>query len=312
MSLDLFLDRIINKPSIKTQVVTAILNQVQHERDGYGINRSAVKECVDVFLSLEPSKGVTVYKRDLEPVFLEKSEEFYRKEGEHLATSCDTPEFLRSVCTTCIIMTISHTKQVQARFEAEESRTHHYLSSQTTQPLLQILKDHLLTPHLNNVISKENSGLDVMIDNNQFQDLERLYRLCLKVPTGLPTLRSSLKTSIVRRGKEINSTSLGDDLVDIEGEAPPEKSKDKGKAKAKASGLETAINWVQDVLSLKDRVDLVWKTSFDSNRDVESTLNEVGLKFQTLPLPCTYIELVGVYVLRQSQREMFRVHLFVH
>ncbi|PPQ69073.1 hypothetical protein CVT26_003548 [Gymnopilus dilepis] len=279
MSLDLFLDRIINKPSIKTQVVTAILNQVQHERDGYGINRSAVKECVDVFLSLEPSKGVTVYKRDLEPVFLEKSEEFYRKEGEHLATSCDTPEFLRSV---------------QARFEAEESRTHHYLSSQTTQPLLQILKDHLLTPHLNNVISKENSGLDVMIDNNQFQDLERLYRLCLKVPTGLPTLRSSLKTSIVRRGKEINSTSLGDDLVDIEGEAPPEKSKDKGKAKAKASGLETAINWVQDVLSLKDRFDLVWKTSFDSNRDVESTLNEAFTSFVNLNEKCS--EFISLFI----------------
>lgn len=285
MSLELFLNHIINKPSIKTQVVTAILNQVQHERDGYVINRSAVKECVDVFLSLEASKGTTVYKRDLEPVLLEKSEAFYQKEGEHLATSCDTPEFLRLVSHHIFFMVVSNTSQVQGRFDAEELRTHHYLSSQTTHPLLQILKNHLLTPHLVNVIAKENSGLDVMIDNSQFDDLARLYRLCLKVPTGLPTLRSSLKVSIVRRGKEINSTSLGEDLVDVEDEASTEKSKEKGKAKAKASGIETAINWVQDVLSLKDKFDLVWKSSFDSNREVESTLNEVSFAITSLLFP---------------------------
>ncbi|KAF8910649.1 ubiquitin ligase SCF complex subunit Cullin [Gymnopilus junonius] len=279
MGLELFLNHIVDKPSIKSQVVSAILSQVQHERDGYVINRSAMKECVDIFLGLEVSKGTTVYKHDLEPIFLEKSEVFYQKEGEHLATSCDTPEFLRLV---------------QGRFDAEELRTHHYLSSQTTHPLLQILKDNLLTPHLENVIAKGNSGLDVMIDNSQFDDLARLYRLCLKVPTGLPILRSSLKSSIVRRGKEINSTSLGEDFVDVEDETLTDKSKGKGKAKAKASGIETAINWVQDVLNLKDKFDLVWRASFDSNRDVESMLNEAFASFVNLNQKCS--EFISLFI----------------
>ncbi|KDR76203.1 hypothetical protein GALMADRAFT_225884 [Galerina marginata CBS 339.88] len=279
MGLELFLNHIINKPPIKTQIVTAILNQVQHERDGHVINRSAVKECVDVFLSLEADKSATVYKRDLEPLFLEKSQAFYVKEGQRLANSSDTPEFLRSV---------------EGRFEAEESRTHHYLSSQTTQPLLQILKDNLLTPHLATVIAKENSGLDVMIDNNQTSDLSRLYRLCLKVPTGLTCLKSSLKTSIIRRGKEINIVSLGEDFVDVEGEGPMETDKGKGKARAKGSGIEPAITWVQEVLNLKDRFDLSWKNSFESNREVESALNEAFGSFVNLNPKCS--EFISLFI----------------
>ena len=95
MGLTLFYKHII-KPPIKDHLVTAILNQVGHERNGYGINRSAVKGCVEVLLCLH-SNDVTVYKRDLEPKFLQESEAFYEKEGQDLANSCDAPEFLRRV-----------------------------------------------------------------------------------------------------------------------------------------------------------------------------------------------------------------------
>ncbi|KAF8149979.1 Cullin [Crassisporium funariophilum] len=262
MGLDLFYQRIIRLP-IKDHVVAAILNQVQYERDGYVINRSAVKGCVDVFLSLADDSGVTVYKNELEPVLLKESESFYSKEGNRLLNSCDAPEFLRLV---------------DGRFEAEESRTNHYLSSQTGHPLRQILKDQLLTPHLPSVISKPNSGLDVMADMNKFADLSRLYRLSAAVPTGLPCLKSSLKASIARRGKEINNASLGQEFVDAEAEkAEKPKKLDSSKAKA-AVGIQPAVNWVQDVLGLKDKFDTVWRT-FQSNREVESGLNEAFESF---------------------------------
>jgi cullin 3 len=77
--------------------VTAILNQIQFERDGYVVNRSAIKGCVDVFLALQDSTGLTVYKRDLEPSLLRESETFYAAEGLKLLQSCDAPEYLRRV-----------------------------------------------------------------------------------------------------------------------------------------------------------------------------------------------------------------------
>lgn len=96
--LELFLLHIL-QPPIRDHLVSAILKQVHIEREGFVINRSAVKGCVDVFVSLETGEGPgqTVYKCYLEPSFLKESEAFYRGEGMHLLTSCDAPQFLRRV-----------------------------------------------------------------------------------------------------------------------------------------------------------------------------------------------------------------------
>jgi len=121
-----------------------------------------------------------------------------------------------------------------------------------------------------------------MVDNNQFNDLSRLFRLCIMVPTGLPCLKAALTESIVQRGRSINEASLGDDFVDVEEESREPESpnkKDKGKAKAKnaGSGIQPAVTWVQEVLNLKDKIDTVWKKSFQSNREVESSINNVWI-----------------------------------
>ena len=62
------------------------------------INRSAVKECVDVLSQLKAEgSGLSVYKQDLEPMILQASETFYQAEGRTLLESCDAPEYLRRV-----------------------------------------------------------------------------------------------------------------------------------------------------------------------------------------------------------------------
>ncbi|OBZ72292.1 Cullin-3B [Grifola frondosa] len=92
--LMLFVQHII-KPPIEDHVISAVLNQIQTERDGYTINRSAVKGCVDVFMQLsDANDGMSIYKRDLEPAILKESEVFYKSEGERLLETCDAPEFL--------------------------------------------------------------------------------------------------------------------------------------------------------------------------------------------------------------------------
>lgn len=116
-----------------------------------------------------------------------------------------------------------------------------------------------------------------MIDGNKISDLSRLYRLFVMVPAGLPCLKTSLKASIARRGKEINDASIGEDAdVDVENpEGETKKTESKGKGKA-SLGIQPAITWVQGVLSLKDKFDAIWKEAFESSREVESALIEVG------------------------------------
>ncbi|KAG1781634.1 Cullin [Suillus placidus] len=272
--LDLFLKHII-RPPIQDHVTSAVLSLIQIERDGYVISRSVVKECVDVLLQLSVDHDAkTVYKRDLEPAVLAASETFYSAEGKRLLETCDAPEYLR---------------RVEARLDSEQARTYHYLFSQTGGPLRKILERHLLTHNLSTVIGMPNSGLDVMVDLDKFDDLNRLYRLFLMVPSGMPTLRRSFKDSILRRGREINlaSTSIeaGQDMDDGDlNDAENTKGKDKGQGRA-ATGpptLALALKWVQTVLDLKDKFDCVWTRAFDNNREVESSLNEAFEDFINL------------------------------
>lgn len=100
--LKAFLQNIIRSP-IKDHVITAVLNQIEVERDGYVINRSAVKGCVDVLLSLQTDGGATVYKHLLEPAVLKESQSYYEREGRRAVEECDAPGFLKKVrCLACL------------------------------------------------------------------------------------------------------------------------------------------------------------------------------------------------------------------
>ena len=284
--------------------MSAILNQIQIERNGHVISRSAVKGCVDVFLSLKRTEGSSVYKQLLEPAVLEESEIFYKEEGQKLLNSCDTPEYLRRVSLLHITLVyLINPSQAEARFESEESRTHHYLSTQTASPLQHILKNELLTAHLSSIISKPNSGLDAMIDALKLDDLKRLYRLYLMVPTGRPCLKEALKHSIGRRGKEINHASSGcgvDEMGSVEDNAG--KTKTKERPNIASQTLALALQWVQDVLDLKDRFDLIWKEAFSSDRDLKSAIDTVcSHLFLVIHATLNTLILIGFRIIYQSQ-----------
>lgn len=181
--------------------------------------------------------------------------------------------------------------QVEKRFKEEDSRVHHYLSSQTNPLLLDILDNTLLEPHLLKVINKP-SGLDFMIDSNKYDDLERLCVLCLKVSSGLRILRTAIKDSIVKRGNTINEASQTDDVPDgdedqVEGEVLGKSNKGKAKARAQTVGIQPAIIWVEAILNLKDHFDDVWRRSFKSNREIEVAMIEVSVHNENKITPLT-------------------------
>ena len=163
--------------------------------------------------------------------------------------------------------------QVEDRFDAEDVRAHHYLSSQTAAPLKQILEEKLLVPHLLAILNMSNSGLDNMVDYEKIDDIARLYRLYTMVPHGLPALKRALKESTLRRGKEINDSFAP--VVEEEEELADSKMKEKVQAPASQSG-DLAARWVQDVLTLKDKMDRIWRKALRSDREIETALNEVG------------------------------------
>ncbi|KIL67568.1 hypothetical protein M378DRAFT_22743 [Amanita muscaria Koide BX008] len=254
--------------SIRTHVINAILNQIRFEREGYVVNRSAIKGSVEVFTGLDSEDGKsTLYELYLEPAIITESESYYKAEGEKLLQLSDASAFLQ---------------RVEERYQSEDSRAHHYLSSVTASPLRAILKEHLLSPHIQTVILLPNSGLDVMIDSQKMEDLSRLYHLYSGVPTGLPCLKRALRESILQRGREINRLSVVVDEVDEDrggGENEEGNSKRKGKIAKIKSANTGASQWVQNVLDLKDKFDTIWKHCWQSDRELESTLDEAYSSF---------------------------------
>lgn len=118
--------------------------------------------------------------------------------------------------------------QVEDRLQSEHQRASHYFRN-TEDAIIQFLKDHLLTPHLEAVLAMSGSGLDNMIDQTQHDDLARLYNLFVLVPEGIPSLKRSLKDSIAERGRIVNETEGSGADVDADMSGPPSASAIKSK-----------------------------------------------------------------------------------
>ena len=132
LGLYLFLDCIM-RPPILDYLISSILNQIRHERDGFDIASSVVKGCVDIFLSLQADHSATVYKRSLEPQILDHSLAFYRQEGKHLLNTCDATEFLKRVGPFFFVSVVPLLKVFRWKFASKRRTAGHITIYQVRQ-----------------------------------------------------------------------------------------------------------------------------------------------------------------------------------
>lgn len=100
MGLELFRDKVIRsqKYPIQAQLTAVLLDQINMERRGEQIDRSAIKAAVEMLVELyDHDKRENVYVVDFEPQFLETSSAFYLVESQALLAECDAPEYMRKV-----------------------------------------------------------------------------------------------------------------------------------------------------------------------------------------------------------------------
>ncbi|KAI0249579.1 Cullin repeat-like-containing domain protein [Lactifluus subvellereus] len=124
---DLFARHLITHPAIKDLVISSVLRLMRVECDGYAIDRSVVRKCVDVLVQLnDHPDGTSIYARYLEPQILRESDMYYKAEAIRLRGTCDPLEYER---------------RVDARLSDEEIRAREYLSTQTSAPLQDIIQN---------------------------------------------------------------------------------------------------------------------------------------------------------------------------
>ncbi|KAG9083483.1 Cullin-3, partial [Ceratobasidium sp. UAMH 11750] len=251
------------------------------ERDGTTINRSAMKQCIDVLLTLRDTTvkvtaESTVYKMYLESEILAESEAYYKNRGKEMVEAHDLAEYIRSV---------------EVYINSEQDRTHSYLSFHTSVPLQHILVSHMLTPYTAQLLSgsstlapsaptdsKPHTALDLLIDAERTDDLARILRMFLLPPeeAGIKVLRRHLKDGIISRGKTINEECDEGAVApapDNEGKKPAEA------ANAKSTVVQVAIKWMTDVLALKDLYDRLLKNAWGGEVSLQTAINEAFESF---------------------------------
>lgn len=308
LGLELYRDTVLFATSneIRLHLYHTLLTQIQLERQGSVINRSAIKSNIDMLSALTmdqryfggSSKPRTVYQAEFERVFLDVSTQFYNGEATRLLDARDAGSYL---------------KYVDRRLKEETERVGLYLNNATEAPLRDILKRELLTRHLQTILDMSGSGLVSMLDEGRDGDLTRLYALFKRVPEGLPVLNQGIRAYIGQKGRAINeqvgnkatpatsvvatSGSTNTDSPSTDGaghkasNATSSAAKGKVAATAPDAGAATtpqaalALKWVEDVLAFKTRFDHVLQESFSEGKTVdagcETAINEVRIQAPT-------------------------------
>ncbi|KAL0274159.1 UNVERIFIED_CONTAM: hypothetical protein PYX00_006651 [Menopon gallinae] len=130
-------------------------------------------------------------------------------------------------------------KKVEALINEEAERAKHYLDESTEARIVDVVEEELIKKHMKTIVEMENSGVVHMLKNQKTEDLACMYKLLHRVEDGLKTMSDCVSQYFREQGKA---------LVQEE------------------NGGTNAINFVQNLLDLKDRFDHFLHNSFDTDK----------------------------------------------
>jgi cullin 3 len=260
-SLQLFRDYVLLSPTIASEekrstilavVVHAMLDSIRKEREGDTLDKSMLKHCSYMLESMysdsKEADDQKLYTQCFEPEFLAASEVFYKLESDDLIREASAGSYCR------------HAK---SRLLEERDRCRSTLCESTTEKIEAVVTDQLVKTKIKDLVEMD-SGVSFMIDNDRVEELALMFELGGRVDPNVPELKKALEQRILQIGKEINSIAL----------APPT-----SQAQATAQQTLAAIKWVEDVLSLKDKIDRIWEHSFAKSQPMQTAITHYFSEF---------------------------------
>lgn len=92
--------------------------------------------------------------------------------------------------------------KVEKALEEESQRVSNYLNHSTEEKLLRVLDEELLEKRQMELLEKEGSGCRVLLSNDMYDDLSRMFRLFSRVDNGLEPIAHIFKSHITNQGNE--------------------------------------------------------------------------------------------------------------
>lgn len=270
---------------------------IRIERDGELFSQDLLRAVTDMMCELrevsndeKKGEGEPIYKSWWQEKFLDSTREYYTLEAETNVERLSAPEYL---------------ERVDRRLKEEKDRIQQYLHP-TTEPLLFSLLDHvLISSNLQAIVDHPNAGLAVLLAEDRYSDLARMYRLFGRVGEGRTVVARAMKAWLVGQGQKIVDTlgtaqagsskaAAGASGEGMDEDAPVD-TKGKGKEKTSSTAQQAAaaaptagtaahtvglaLEWVNTVLDLKDKMDKIAVEAFEKDRIFQNAINDAFLSF---------------------------------
>lgn len=172
---------------LHTKVMAAVLKMVEKQRNGETIEYSQIKSIVDSFVSLgldetdSTKSTLDVYRFNFEKPFLEATRDFYRAESKQFVAENSIVEYM---------------KKAETRLAEEEERVKMYLHPDIILPLRKTCNTALIADH--SIILRDE--FQSLLDNDRYDDMERMYNLLSRIPNGLDPLRTKFEAHVRNAG----------------------------------------------------------------------------------------------------------------
>eukprot|EP00727_Mastigamoeba_balamuthi_P013771 m51a1_g9016 putative cullin c (746) ;mRNA; r:171252-174367 len=137
-------------------------------------------------------------------------------------------------------------KKVETRIKEELQRVTQYMDAATEPKIKEVLDRELIATHMKRLLEMDH-GFISMLKDNKTEDLQRMYTLFGRVQSGHQSMREMMSSHLQEVGKSI--------VMDEE-------------------KVKSPIDYVQSLIDLKDKYDLILQNAFSSDKTFAQTINQ--------------------------------------
>jgi len=171
----------------QSAVMSAVLKQVEKQRNGETIEQGLIKSVVSSFVALGideqdcTKSTLDVYRQYFEQPYLEETNKFYSQESRQFLADNTVVEYM---------------KKAELRLDEESERVKMFLLDEIMVPLMKTCDKALIADHCTILRDEFQSLLDL----DRVDDMARMYKLLARIPEGLDPLRQKFETHVHNSG----------------------------------------------------------------------------------------------------------------
>ncbi|CAI9100076.1 OLC1v1037001C1 [Oldenlandia corymbosa var. corymbosa] len=169
---------------LKRKATSGVIAVIQQERDGDIIDRSLLKNVLDLFVEIGMGQ-MDCYEKDFEDAMLKDTTSYYSRQASKWILEDTCPDYML---------------KAEECLKREKDRVAHYLHSITESRLPKTVRHELLTVYASQLLEKEHSGISALLQDEKVEDLSRMFRLFSKVDQGLDPVAKGFQQHVTSEG----------------------------------------------------------------------------------------------------------------